>query len=112
MKVDFRFRSIEARDELREHAMRRIQFHLSRFGDEITAVLLRIADINGPRGGEDKRCQVTVQGPKIGTIILDDLDSSPFSSVDLAVARAGRTVGRTLERARGERRRGLAHHTF
>jgi hypothetical protein len=104
MKIEVRFRGLEPSDALREHTSRRVHFHLGRFGEEVTAVLLRIGDINGPRGGLDKRCQVTVRGPRIGSTTLHHLDGDAQSAVDVAVDRARRTVRRALDRLIGDAR--------
>lgn len=103
MKIDIRFRGLEPSDALRDHAVRRIHFHLSRFGKEISSIQLRISDVNGPKGGLDKECQVTVRGRRIGSVMIDDLSGDAHSAVDMAVERAGRTLGRELERVRAAR---------
>jgi putative sigma-54 modulation protein len=103
MKIEVRFRGLSSSDALREHASRRVHFHLSRFGKEVTSVLMRIADINGPKGGVDKRCQVTVRGPRFGSATLDDLSGDAYSAVDIAVERIGRAVRRELRRVRSKR---------
>ena len=103
MKIEVRFRSLEPSDALRGHAVRRIHFHLSRFGREIGSVLVRIGDVNGPKGGVDKQCQVTVRGRRLPGVIVDDLSGDAYSAVDMAVERIGRAVGRDLERVRSAR---------
>ena len=106
MKIEIRFRGLESSDALREHVARQVQFHLNRFGREVTTVLVRVADINGPKGGLDKRCQVTVRGPRIGSTTLDDLSGDPYSAADSAIERVGHTVGRRLEQLRSGQRGG------
>jgi putative sigma-54 modulation protein len=103
MKIDVRFRGLEPSDALRDHALRRIHFQLSRFGHEIRSVLVRISDVNGPKGGVDKQCQITVQGRRISSVNLDDVSGDAYSAVDIAVERVGRAVGRDLERVRSAR---------
>ena len=104
MKIEFRLRGLESSDALRDHAARRIHFHLRRFGNEVTAVLVRIADVNGPKGGLDKRCQITVRGQRLGSATIDEMSGDAYSAVDMAVERIGRSVGRELDRARSDRR--------
>lgn len=104
MNIEVRFRGIEPSDALRDHASRRIHSHFSRFDQEITAVLVRISDINGPKGGIDKRCQVTVRGPLFGSATLDDLSGDAYSAIDMAVERVGQMVGRELERLSSDKR--------
>jgi putative sigma-54 modulation protein len=106
MKVEIRFRGLESSDALREHAARRVHFHLSRFGHVVSAVLVRISDVNGPKGGLDKRCQVTVRGQSFGSATFGELSGDAYSAVDMAVERIGHSVGRQLERVRSDRRGG------
>ena len=100
MKTEVRFHGLESSESLRNHAARRIHFHLSRFGHELSAVVVRIGDVNGPKGGLDKRCRVTVRGPRVGSSSLDEYSGDAWSAVDLAVERISRNIGRSLEKAR------------
>lgn len=100
MKIEIRFRGLESSESLRAHAMRQIHFHLSRFGRDLSAVAVRIGDTNGPKGGVDKQCRITVRGPRLGSSTLDEFSGDTYSAVDLAVERMARTAGRALERAR------------
>jgi putative sigma-54 modulation protein len=104
MKIEVRFRAIQASDALREHVARRVHFQLSRFNGEVSSVVIRIADINGPKGGADKRCHVTVRGPSISPVMIEDLSADAHSAIDMALERAARTVGRELKRLRASRR--------
>ena len=108
MKIDVRFPGLEPSGFLRDHAVRRIRFHLGQFAHEISSVLVRISDVNGPRGGVDKRCQISVRGPRVSVALITGLSEDAYSAVDLAVARAGRTVGRELARMRSARSAFLA----
>ena len=101
MKTEVRFHGLEPSESLREHAARRIHFHLSRFGHDLTAVVVRIGDVNGPKGGLDKRCRITVRGPRLGSATLDEYSGDIWSAVHLATERVARNVGRTLEKTRG-----------
>jgi putative sigma-54 modulation protein len=113
MKIDVRVLKLESpptpttggppaplADTLRAHAVRRARFHFSRFAHELNRVVLRVADINGPRGGVDKQCRVTVSGPRVAEASLDVRSTDPFAAVDEAVDRMARSVARQLERAR------------
>lgn len=104
MKIDVRFHALQTSHALREHVGRRIHFRLSRFNGEVSSVLVRIGDVNGPKGGVDKRCQVTVRGPTFSSVTIEDLSADAYSAVDMALERAARAVGRGIERARAARR--------
>jgi len=90
---------------LREYIDRRLHFALGRFGPAIDHVIVRVGDINGPRGGVDKRCQIVVKLRASGSnpIAIDDSDEELHVAVARASNRAERTVARAIERKRRKR---------
>lgn len=104
MKIDVRFPGLDASEALRAHVVRRIHFQLSRFDGDVAAVMVRISDVNGPRGGADKRVHVTVRGPVLSPVTIDGLGPDPYAAADVALKRAARTVSRDLARVRAVRR--------
>lgn len=107
MKTEVRFTGIDASDALRAYVVRRIHFRLSRFDGEVRSVVVRIGDVNGPKGGADKRCRVLVRGRGPGRVTAEELSADPYSAVDLALERTARAVARDLERGHGVRRSDL-----
>jgi ribosome-associated translation inhibitor RaiA len=100
MKVEVRFRALDPSEPLREYVLRAVHFHLSRFGGELSSVSARIGDVNGPKGGIDKRCQLHVRGPRFGSFVVAEVSADAYAAVDACAERAGRGVGRELERHR------------
>lgn len=90
-------------DSLREQIERRVGFALSRFSDELSSVLVRLDDLNGPKGGVDKRCRVHLRGPTIGELVVEETDVEWTPAIDRTLSLAGRSVARALDRARPER---------
>ncbi len=103
MKVQVRLRGLDHSPSLVAYAMRRVHQHLSRFGRQVSGVTVRLVDVNGPKGGADKRCQVTVAGPRLGAVHLTETHHDLFAGVDLALDRLAQVIGRNLERAREPR---------
>lgn len=103
MRVRVRVRGVDDCAELAEYTQRRVHQHLSRFGRQVTGVAVRLTDLNGPRGGRDKQCQVAVTGPLIGTLHLAATHEEVRSGVDVALGRVSHAVGRSIERARETR---------
>lgn len=101
MMIDVRFQGLKHSESLVEWATRRVDHLLRRFGGQVRRLELRITDTNGPRrGGVDKRCQVIAIGPQIGTVRVAEIHADPYASVELAVYRARRSIGRALQRGR------------
>ena len=105
MKIELRVRGLEDPAVLRDQLERRLQFALGRFGHEVAQVTVRLTDENGPRGGVDKRCHLTVRGPRLATVVIDERNSVAEAALDLAAGRAGRAVARLLDRRLARRLR-------
>ena len=61
MNIDIITRKTELEKAERELAQERIERTCSRFANMVRRVTLRLKDINGPKGGNDKECLVTVE---------------------------------------------------
>jgi ribosomal subunit interface protein len=87
-------------DSIRDYTKRRMQFALHRNDKHITRVQVRLADINGPRGGLDKRCQIDVSLAGHNDIVIEDTETNLYVAIDRACDRCARTLARKLERLR------------
>ena len=87
-------------EELRAHVERRLQFSMNRFQDHVLRVTVRLSDINGPRKGVDKHCQVQLHLRDLPEIVINDTEADIKVAVDRAAERIGRTLGRILQRTR------------
>lgn len=103
MHIDVQFRGIDLSPSVREHAERRARFTLARLGGRIARVSISLVDINGPKGGEDKSCTVQVSLQQPGSVVVEELGADLYQVLDRALARAGRTVARRLERQARQR---------
>lgn len=103
MQVDIRSPNFVVSRALRQHARRCLDFAFSRFSPQVDRVVVTLADINGPRGGLDKRCGIRVVGRNGWTIHVMHTEPTAEAAVSHAVARAGRTLARRLDRERGLR---------
>lgn len=104
MKIHITARGISLTREQEEHVRRRLHFALGRFTNRVSRVRVRIADLNGPRGGVDTRCSIQVHLPRKSFVIVDELSSSVTSAVDVAADRAKRAVSRHIDRTLTRRR--------
>lgn len=100
MNLHVRYRQLEPSTELRRLVARRAHFALSRFTHSIRAVHVTLSDVNGPRGGVDKRCQVEVTGPGRASIVVEDVAADLTAAIDAAMGRVARTTARQLGRRR------------
>lgn len=85
--------------EFREFAERRLWFALSRFSPRIQKIAVLVTDTNGPRGGVDKHCRITVKLNSSKEVILNDQDADLATCLARAAERVGRAVGREIVRS-------------
>ena len=85
--------------ESRQLAERRLQFALSRFDSRIKQVDLLVNDENGPRGGIDKSCCISVSLHQAANVVISDRDSDVIKCISRAAERAGRAVSRAIARS-------------
>ena len=100
MRFEIRGQNIRLSDALRTHAERSVRLALGRFGARVSRVTVRVADLNGPRGGDDKRCRIAVAVQRAGNVVVEDTDVDLYAAIGRAAERAGRAVGRELDRGR------------
>ena len=109
MRIDIRFHSLQPSRALRIYTERLIASHLDRFSDDVRSVVVRIRDVNGPKGGPDKLCHITVRGRGFDPLVLEELSTDAYWAVDAAIKRTGHALSRRLDRKR--RRRNSAEPT-
>jgi putative sigma-54 modulation protein len=98
MNLDVRGVKYELNEALLEHIERRLRFALGRFAGRIAGVSARLSDVNGPRGGIDKRCRIAVALIPRGVVRVEAAGDDPFALTARAAKRAGRGVRRALGR--------------
>ncbi len=108
MQVIFESRDPQAAN-LRHLAVTRLQFVLRRIQWLVPRATVRLSDVNGPRGGVDKRCQVELDTDGSGKVVITALARDWRSAIDNALARAARVLLRLWQRGRS-RPRGTPRH--
>ncbi|WP_305075322.1 HPF/RaiA family ribosome-associated protein [Propionivibrio sp.] len=83
---------------LREHIVKRLAYSLNHGRDVISRVVVRLADVNGPRGGVDKCCGIEVRLKGASPIAIDDTQADLYVAIDRAAERTGRTLDRRIAR--------------
>ncbi len=87
--------------ELKEYTERRLQRSLERLIDNEAAELeVMLKDNNGPKGGEDKECSVTLRLPGSAGLHVTQTSADIRQSIDLAEDRLYNATERELGRKR------------
>jgi putative sigma-54 modulation protein len=100
MQVDIQSTGFRLTDGIRASLMKRLTDDLNHGDDHVTRVIARLSDINGPRGGVDKRCFIEVRLKHAPALVIEDTEADLYLAIDRATKRAGRAMERSLARQR------------
>ena len=104
MQVLFKSRHPQA-TELRDLSERRVRFVLRRLSWLVPRAEIQMSDVNGPRGGVDKRCQVELRTDGAGSVVVASVSDNWRTALDNALARAARFLVRLWRRGSDSRRK-------
>jgi hypothetical protein len=89
-----------------EAILERVHFALARLSHRIQTLQIRLDDLNGPRGGVDKRCVMEAVLAHHGRLVVEVSDEQVLAAVSRAARRLARRVADEFERTRDLRRDG------
>lgn len=107
MHIDIQTRHFSLTNALRDYTERRLRFALASVDNKVRRIVVRLSDINGPRGGADKRCHLHLVLCGMPDVVIEDTESDLYFAIDRATDRAGRTVLR-----KASRKQTLLRHNF
>lgn len=99
MQLSIRTRDVELNDEIRELVERRMQFALDAFQDRIESIGVYFMDLNGPKGGVDKICQVAVRVKGVGELVVLERGPRLAQTLNRAARRLKYRVSEAVRRA-------------
>ncbi len=77
-----------------------LRFTLSRFEGSVLKVTTRFFDVNGPKGGMDKRCRVVVKLSTSGQVVMTGEASNYIEALKNCLNRLVRTIRREINTKR------------
>lgn len=98
MQVLFESRDPEAM-VMRDLAEKRVRFSMRRLTWLVPRAKVQLSDVNGPRGGVDKRCQIELKTEGNGTVVIIAMARDWRSALDSALSRAARALLRLAQRS-------------
>jgi len=100
MRIQVTSQRIDLSAELKDFVLRRAHFALGRFNGRITGLSIRLADVNGPRNGVDKACDIRIRAGAGGVVIVRERRENIYAAVTHALDRAARAIQRKLSLGR------------
>ena len=98
MQVIFESRDTDGA-QMRDLSVERVRFALRRLTALVPRAKVQFSDVNGPRGGVDKRCQVELSTETAGTVVIASLARDWRTALDRSLGRATRVLKRSLQRS-------------
>lgn len=98
MQIQIHSDDFELTDGLRDHIVKRLAYSLNHGRDSVSRIVVRLSDVNGPRGGIDKRCAIEVRLKGATAITIDDTQTDLYVAIDRAAERTGRNLDRRISR--------------
>ncbi len=92
--------SIKTSEAQRDYVLKKIGAAAARLKDATCTVDVRLADVNGPRGGIDKQCSIVVTPPGLETLRVEERAADYYAAIDAAGATLKRSLARSLERTK------------
>lgn len=77
---------------------RRLKFALDRHESRLSEVSGAVSDLNGPRGGSDKRCHIQVRLQDGTSLSIEVRGEDGFAVVNAALRRLTYRLGRRVDR--------------
>lgn len=100
MMIDLRSANVPISEALREHIVRRLDFATRRFASRVSRIVVRLVDVNGPKGGADKRCRIIAYLEPTGSVMIEATDADAYAAASQAATRLDERVARALARER------------
>jgi hypothetical protein len=97
MQIIFESRDADGA-QMRDLSVERVRFALRRLTSVVPRAKVQFSDVNGPRGGVDKRCQVELKTDSAGTVVIASLARDWRTALDRSLARATRVLTRSVQR--------------
>lgn len=98
MRIDLHCDNVDVAPGLRDYVARRMRFAIGRFQDHIRWARVKVADVNGPRGGTDKRCVVQLRLRNLPDVVFAITQIDVRTAVDQAADRVARVLAQRLRR--------------
>lgn len=86
--------------ENRQYLRLKLRQKLRKFAPAVERSSARVEDVNGPRGGIDKRCRIKVVLHGLPSVVAEEQTESLKTAMDGALTRMERAVRRATERRR------------
>ena len=104
MKIGIQCRGFSMTSAIAGRVRKRLDFFLGRGFKRLRRIEVTLSDLNGPRGGVDKRCLIKVSIDGSRPVVVEDIQADLYMAIDRAAGRTSRTVVRRMALDNSRRR--------
>jgi putative sigma-54 modulation protein len=90
-------------EAIEQHTIDRLTAALDQHEDKLIDILVHLHDLNGPKGGNDQRCQVIVQARHLPNIVIDERGDDLYNVISTAADRIKQAAGRQFNKQKDRR---------
>ena len=98
MTITIRAQHFELSQALQDFVLNKMESALTRFGDDVLSADVFFSDINGPKGGPDKRVVIRVQLRHRHQVTVESLHHDLYIAISKGSGKARRVVRRKLRK--------------
>ncbi len=104
MNIDIQANGLTLTSGLRQHINQRLWSTFERSQQYLRKISVRLIDVNGPRGGQDKRCRVHIGIIGGQDLVIENTDSQLHSAIEGATNRAESNFVKRINKRRKKNR--------
>ncbi|OYW20847.1 MAG: hypothetical protein B7Z55_06685 [Planctomycetales bacterium 12-60-4] len=104
MRVNLTVKGVAKTPTLDRLLHHKLHYAFDQFGHWVRHVAMVLEDVNGPKGGVDKRCRVTVSVPRHPMVVVDGRGADLLAVVTDAIDRVTQSLARLRDRRHTRRR--------
>ena len=104
MNINLQARDFHLTDSLESQIRQKMKNILNRFDQKIRMARVVLSDINGPKGGKDKRCTIKIEVHNFKTIVVDEVTENMYESISRCSQRAKRAIDKLFNKNRANKR--------
>ncbi|WP_051304897.1 HPF/RaiA family ribosome-associated protein [Chitinilyticum litopenaei] len=98
MKPQIIVKNLKIDQHTHRYVMNRLRLALDRLLLKVGGITVRLTDVNGPRGGIDKTCQINLTVPGHKPIVVTERSVDLLAAIDRATHVAARSLSRMMKR--------------
>ena len=103
MKIEIQTKQLKLGQTFKNNIKVKIRKLFQHSSDQVHRISVMVADINGPKGGEDKVCKVNISVGGGQDILVSAREASAYKAVTQAIRKASSTLSRQRQKARNIR---------